>query len=76
MSDKFKPGDEVEWNSHGGTARGKVIRKLESPIRIKNHEVAASPENPEYLVESRRGGRAAHKEEALRRPSERSGERG
>ena len=69
MTDKFNPGDEVEWNSHGGTATGKVVRKLTSPIRIKNHEVAASKENPEYLVETPRGGKAAHKEEALRKRS-------
>lgn len=69
MTDKFNPGDEVEWDSQGGSAKGKVVRKLESPIRVKGHEVAASKENPEYLVETPRGGKAAHKEEALRKRS-------
>ena len=37
---------------------------------IKGHHVAASPENPEYLVRSDRTGQvAAHKREALRKSS-------
>ena len=67
MADKFKAGDAVEWNSHGGIARGKVKKKLTSRTTIKGHQVAASPENPEYLVETDKGGLAAHKPEALRK---------
>jgi len=69
MSDKFRPGDPVEWNSHGGVAKGKVKKKLTSRTTIKGHQVAASPDNPEYLVETDKGGQAAHKPEALRRRS-------
>jgi hypothetical protein len=69
MSDKFKAGDAVEWNSHGGTARGKVKKKLTSRTTIKGHQVAASPDNPEFLVETDKGGQAAHKAEALRKRS-------
>ncbi|HZY16916.1 MAG TPA: DUF2945 domain-containing protein [Ramlibacter sp.] len=67
MSDKFRPGDAVEWNSHGGIARGKVMKKLTSRTTIKGHQVAASPDNPEYLVETDSGGQAAHKPQALRK---------
>lgn len=67
MPEKFKAGDEVEWASHGGTAKGKVKKKITAPTRIKGHKVAASPENPEYLVETEDGKQAAHKPEALRR---------
>jgi hypothetical protein len=43
-------------------------RKLTSPGKIKGHEVAASEDNPEYLVRSEKSGKiAAHKPEALRR---------
>ena len=66
MPDKFRPGDAVEWNSHGGIAKGKVKKKLTSRTTIKGHQVAASPDNPEYLVESANGGVAAHKPGALR----------
>lgn len=67
MSKDFKSGDRVKWNSHGGTAEGKVVKKLTTPMTIKGHKVAASKDNPEYLVETDNGSRAAHKPEALTR---------
>jgi hypothetical protein len=63
----FKRGDRVSWKSHGGTAHGKVVRKQTSATRIKGHKVAASEDNPEYIVETDDGARAAHKAEALTR---------
>jgi hypothetical protein len=45
-----------------------VERKLTSPGKIKGHEVAASHDNPEFLVRSEKSGKiAAHKPSALRR---------
>ena len=61
----FKAGDKVSWGSHGGKANGKVVKKLTSPMDIKGHHVAASKDNPEYLVETDEGKQAAHKAEAL-----------
>ncbi|MCL6730514.1 DUF2945 domain-containing protein [Sphingomonas hankyongi] len=65
MANQPKSGDRVSWKSHGGTARGKVVKKITSPMTIKGHKVAASKENPEYLVETEEGARAAHKASAL-----------
>lgn len=65
MADDLKAGSKVSWSSHGGSAHGKVVRKLTRPMTIKGHHVAASPENPEYLVETAEGKRAAHKAGAL-----------
>lgn len=65
MAEDFKAGDKVSWKSHGGEAHGKVVRKQTSPTQIKGHKVAASPENPEYIVETGEGKRAAHKPGAL-----------
>ena len=65
MNKTLKAGDKVTWKSHGGTAKGKVVRKLTSPTCIKDHKVAASKDNPEYLVETDEGKRAAHKARAL-----------
>jgi len=65
MAKHIKSGDRVTWKSHGGTAEGKVVRRLTSPTQIKGHKVAASMDNPEYLVETDEGKRAAHKAEAL-----------
>ena len=65
MAKQLKAGDKVSWKSHGGKAEGKVVRKLTSPKRIKGHKVAASKDNPEYLVKTDEGKRAAHKPGAL-----------
>ena len=65
MTKSFKAGDRVEWDSSGGHSEGKVVRRLTSPTKIKDHKVAASKDNPEYLVESDTGKRAAHKPSAL-----------
>lgn len=69
MSDKsFKPGDRVKWDHSQGTSTGTVVRKVTSPTRIQDHKVAASKDNPEYIVESgKTGARAAHKPSALRK---------
>ena len=68
MAKSVKVGDRVKWSSSGGESVGKVVKKLTKPTQIKGHKVAASPDNPEYLVESEKsGGRAAHKAEALKK---------
>jgi Hypervirulence associated proteins TUDOR domain len=65
-SNEFKKGEKVEWESSQGTIEGIVKEKLTHPIEIKGHHVAASKDNPEYLVESDRTGKeAAHKPESL-----------
>ena len=67
MTDEFKPGDKVEWHSPGKVV-GKVKKKLTEPTEIKGHHVAASADNPEYLVESDKTGKeAAHKPESLKK---------
>ena len=61
----FSKGDKVKWNSSGGTAHGKVVKKLTSETHIKDHKVAASEDDPQYLVETEDGAQAAHKPSAL-----------
>lgn len=69
MAEKtLKAGDEVSWDHSQGSSAGKVVRKLTSPTKIKGHKVAASKDNPEYLVESTKtGARAAHRPSELRK---------
>ena len=62
-----KVGDEVTWQSHGGTAHGKVEKKQTSETKIKSHTVKASKEEPQFIVRSDKGGKAAHKAEALKK---------
>lgn len=64
----FKTGDKVSWNSTQGKVTGTVKKKLTAPMDIKTHHVAASPDNPQLLVESAKTGQlAAHKPTALKR---------
>jgi len=65
MTKELKSGDRVTWKSHGGTAEGKVVKKVTSRMKINGHEVAASKDNPEIVVETDDGKQAAHKAEAL-----------
>jgi len=68
MADEFRKGDHVEWDSSQGKVEGTVERKLTKPMKIKSHEVKASPDNPEYLVKSdKTGAEAAHKPTELRK---------
>ncbi len=66
MTDDLKPGDHVEWKTSQGKTKGTVKKKLTEPTDIKKHHVAASKENPEFLVASEKSGKeAAHKPEGL-----------
>ena len=65
MAEKLKKG---EWKTPQGKTSGTVKKKLTSPTKIKGRKVAASPENPEYPVESEKtGAEAAHKPESLKK---------
>ena len=67
MADDLKKGDDVTWKSHGGTAHGTVEKKQTSDTKIKGHQVRASPEDPQFIVKSDKGGEAAHKASALKK---------
>jgi hypothetical protein len=67
-SEEFAVGDHVAWQTSQGRTTGVIKRKLTAPMTIKEHHVAASPDNPEYLVVSdESGAEAAHKPEELRK---------
>jgi hypothetical protein len=68
MTKTFKQGDRVSWNTSQGTTHGKVVKKLTSDTKIEDHQVRASEDDPQYLVESEKsGGDAVHKPDALKR---------
>jgi hypothetical protein len=67
---EFKKGDKVEWDSHGGTAVGEVVKKITSDTEAAGRTVRASKDDPQYLVKSdKSGGEAVHKPSALRKKS-------
>lgn len=63
----FRKGEKVEWKSHGGVAHGTVEKKQTSDTKIKSHQVRASEDDPQYIVRSENGGKAAHKPDALKK---------
>lgn len=63
---EFKKGDRVTWSSHGGTANGKVVRKITSDTEAGGRRVKASKDDPQYLVHSDNGGDAVHNPSALK----------
>ena len=68
MSDTFRKGDKVQWQSTQGTVHGTIKKKLTEPTEIKGHHVNASADDPQYLVESdNTGAEAAHKPGALKK---------
>ena len=44
-----------------------MVKKQTTETQIKGHKVAASKDNPQFIVETEEGKRAAHKAEALTR---------
>ena len=63
-----KPGDHVRWDTPQGETTGKVLRKLTRQTRVKGHVAKATPEEPQFLVESdRTGAQAAHKPAGLKK---------
>lgn len=68
MASSFKKGDRVSWNTPQGRTTGRIVEKLTGPMEIDGHHVAATAEEPEYLVETEETHkRAAHRPEALRK---------
>ena len=66
MAADFHKGQRVSWKISGGTAHGKIVRKITLRREIKDHEVAASEDDPQWLVETDEGAQAAHKPGALK----------
>jgi hypothetical protein len=64
----LKKGDQVSWNTSQGKTSGTVQKKLTSDTKVGGHEVKASKDDPQYLVESEKSGKqAAHKPGSLKK---------
>ena len=70
MAKELKAGDKVSWGTSQGETHGEVVKKQTTPTQIKGHKVAASKDNPEYIVKSDKSGKtAAHKPAELKKKS-------
>lgn len=68
MSARLKVGDHVSWETSQGRTQGRIVKVLKKRTNVKGHTVAASADEPQYLVESdKTGAQAAHKADALRK---------
>lgn len=68
MTKNLKKGDKVAWDTSQGKTHGTAIKKQASETHIKGHKVAASKDNPQYIVQSdKSGGLAAHKPGELKK---------
>lgn len=52
MTQQYKQGDTVEWNSGSGTAKGEVVKQITEPQEVDGNKIQASEDSPRYLVEN------------------------
>ncbi|SDC14798.1 Protein of unknown function [Geodermatophilus telluris] len=68
MADDFRKGDHVAWKSHGSETEGTVQKKITEETEAGGRKVKASPDEPQYEVESAKSGKTAvHKPSALKK---------
>ncbi|AWM58589.1 DUF2945 domain-containing protein [Stutzerimonas stutzeri] len=68
MSQRYKVGDHVSWNSEAGRVSGTITRVHTADTEYKGHRRRASPEDPQYEIKSDKTDHVAmHKESALRK---------
>ena len=66
--DELSKGDKVTWKTHGTTTEGTVEKELTSRTEAAGRTVAASKDEPQYLVTSEKSGKeAVHKPESLQK---------
>ncbi len=66
MPKRFRIGDHVSWNSEAGRVSGTIIAIHTEDFDYKGHTHHASPDDPQYEIQSDRTDHiAAHKGQAL-----------
>ena len=68
MTDNFKVGDRVSWNSEAGRVSGTIIRVHTRAIDVKGYTHHASADVPQYEIKSAKTDHIAfHNGSALRK---------
>ena len=66
IAERFKVGDQVEWNSEAGHISGTNIKAHTRDFDYKGHTHRATPESPQYEIKSSKTDHiAAHKGSTL-----------
>ncbi|ART79833.1 hypervirulence associated TUDOR domain-containing protein [Oceanisphaera avium] len=73
MTDKFKVGDHVSWNSEAGHVSGVISKVHTQDFQYKGHTHRASKDEPQYEIKSDKTDHiAAHKGSALKKTAKKS----
>lgn len=68
MSQRYKVGDHVSWDSEAGRVHGRIIRVHTADTEFMGRTRHASPDAPQYEIKSDKTDHVAmHKESALRK---------
>ena len=68
MTNKFKIGDHVSWNSEAGRVNGTIVRAHTRNFEVNGYTRHASMEAPQYEIKSDKTEHIAfHKDSALTR---------
>lgn len=68
MTQKFKVGDHVTWNSEAGHVSGNIIKIHTADFNYKGYTHHATKEDPQYEIKSDKTDHiAAHKGSALKK---------
>ncbi|WP_213308375.1 DUF2945 domain-containing protein [Paraburkholderia sacchari] len=66
MTNRFKPGDRVRWNSEAGWVTGTIVAVHTADFDYKGHTHRASPDDPQYEIKSDKSDHiAAHRGRVL-----------
>src|SRR6266446_7751523 len=69
MTERFKVGDRVSWNSEAGRVSGKIVKVHTKDVNYKGYVHHASEDEPQYEIKSDKTDHVAlHKAGALRLP--------
>lgn len=68
MTQRFKVGEHVSWNSEAGHVSGHIVKVHTADFDYKGHTHRASADDPQYEIKSDKTDHvAAHKGSALTR---------
>lgn len=68
MTERFKVGDHVSWNSEAGRVRGRIIKVHTQDVDYKGYTHHASADDPQYEIQSDKTDHIAmHKGSALKK---------
>jgi hypothetical protein len=69
MSQAFKVGDRVEWNSEAGYLIGTITAKVTTEINFKGYVRHASEKDPQFIIKNDMNNQEVMQRGALLRPA-------